>query len=160
MKYIVVLLFGCSLYTMADERFEGTWVWSQNQCRDSNLSPGSARSISKVRGGFNQVASAKITMDAGESATFEYRMKGENTIKENGTYTIDGDRVKAGNEDYHASGGNKGGGFVADWVEDRLLLDAGKGYQIGCEAGDSDCEEVKICNSGEKFVLVFGRVDQ
>ncbi len=159
MKYVIVFLL-FPLYTLADGRFEGTWVWSGNQCRDANLSPESRRSVSKSRGGFDQVMSAKITMDAVDKASFEFQMRGEDKVTENGTYKVRGNRVTAGNETYHAGDHRRGGGFEADWVAGRLLVDAGEGYQIGCEEGDRDCEEIQLCNSGEKFVLVFGRVNQ
>ena len=136
---------------LANPDFVGTWVFSDTQCRDSNLEFSSRRSIVWDVGdsGFDP-SSMKLVIESDKSASYTYVQNG-NPSTEQGSWDTVAD--SKGNVDpTHFKVGNDDGGFQG-WLDNgQWLIDA-----------DYDGEQYdnSICGGGgNRFVVVFNRVDQ
>ncbi len=146
MKYFLILVISMwSLPVMANRAFVGVWEWSGFQCRNSNLEPDSARSTEWEPGGISP-ASAKITLESDNSASFTFTYQDANVEKkkrETGTWEVE--------DNTHVVIGDAKGGFTAWLIDGDLVI-------YGDHEGVRHDRE--SCSSGESFVWIFSRVDR
>ena len=145
MKYFLTLiLFIWSGLALANPAFVGTWAWAGFQCRNSNLESNSARSVVWEVPEINlNPASARIVMESDRNASFTYCCDEENnTRRETGSWSVE--------DETHVQMGDSKGGFRGWLIDGDIVI-----------YSDNNGEEMANPNcNGEKFVLIFSRVDQ
>ncbi len=144
MKYFLMMfLLVWSLPAVANPDLVGVWSWAAFQCRNSDLEANSARSVVWDITGLD-VSTAKITLESNNDAGFTYCCN-ENGDKreETGTWKTLGDQN-------HVEIGDDQGGFRGKLIDGVLAV---YGDKEGATMNNN------ICNSSEKFVMIFGRVD-
>ncbi len=148
MKYfLMIFLFMWSLPVLANTEFIGVWSWAAFQCRNSTLETESARSTTwSIEEANVDISSAKITMESNNQASFTFCCdENGNQTRETGTWTVE--------DESHVQMGDDQGGFSAWLIDGALVI---YGDQEGVDIGKDN----STCNSNEKFVMIFGRVDR
>ena len=155
MKYFF-LLMTMSMWSgliLANPDFVGTWVFSDSQCRNSNVDSDSAESITWDSGGSGfDPTSMKLVVESNGSANFTSCCNEEgNPTRETGSWNAVED--EAGEADpTQLKVGNDDGGFTGWLINGEYVADSDN---------KGDLIDNSICGSNDKtFVIVFGRVDQ
>ena len=147
MKYFLILTISImwSWLTLANPAFVGTWVWSAFQCRDSNVESDSARSVTWEVQDLNP-STAKIVVNSNNSASFSFCCDENNQpVRNTGTWGIVGD------DQTRVQMGDAKGGFRGWLIDGDLVID---------EDHQGNAIDPDKCNDGDRFVIVFGRVDE
>ena len=151
MKYFLTFLIMSmwSTLLLANPDFVGTWVFSDSQCRDSNLESNSRRSIVWDSGDSGlDPSSMKIVIESDKSASYTSVRNG-NPSTEQGSWdtvadsdgNVDPTHFKVGNTDGGFQGWLDNGQWVVDAHYDGEILD-----DTACGGGDAT------------FVVVFNKL--